>query len=259
VEPVAPVEAPAASADTWQTPSWTEPTTPEPPTYSVPTYQAAAEPAAPQANSIPIPMYPLSAGQPLYQALKAAFVDFAKLLRTLRTDKHTGYVRLTDEGYTGVLLFHDGHLYEALSTETAPTLGEAGFLEFRRHMDTDTGHLDVVTLDADMVTSLARVFTGAPHNLGLLGRFVNFPALLEYLAEETFTGSVVVAGESETGVILLQEGKVSGAYTESSRQVTTKTDPVAALAASPGARIEVKTSAGDVFPIDVDGALAKPY
>jgi formylmethanofuran dehydrogenase subunit D len=93
----------------------------------------------------------------------------------------------------------------------------------------------------------------------LLGRFVNFPALLEYLSEENVTGSVVVAGDPETGVILLQEGKVAGAYTESSRQVTTKTDAVAALAASPGARIEVKTSAGDVFPIDVDGALAKPY
>jgi Domain of unknown function (DUF4388) len=264
VEPVVPVEAPAASADTWQTPAWNDPAAAQA-TFSTPSYEPFTAAPAPipdavaAAGSIPIPMYPLSSGKALYQGLKSAFVDFAKLLRTLRTDKHTGYVRLTEDGYDGVLLLHDGHLYEALSTETAPILGEPGFLEFRRHMETGNGLLDVVSLDADMVTSLARVFTGTPHNLGLLGRFVNFPALLEYLGEENFTGSVVVAGNTETGVILLQEGKVAGAYTESSRQVTTKTDGVAALAASPGARIEVKTSAGDVFPIDVDGALAKPY
>ena len=204
-------------------------------------------------------MYPLSAGKALYQGLKSDFVDFAKLLKTLRVDEHTGYVRLTGDGYIGILLFHGGHLYETMSTETQPLLGEAGFLQFRRHMENGNGLLDVVNLDADMVSALARVFTGAPAQMGLLGRFVNFEALLEYLTEEKLTGSVVVAGDSETGVILLQEGNLIGAYTQNARALSTKADPVAALAKEPGARIEIKTSAGDVFPIDVDGALAKPF
>ena len=98
-------------------------------------------------------------------------------------------------------------------------------------MDSGDGVLDVIELNGDTVQALARLFTGPPIFTGLLGRFVNLEALLEYLSEEQLDGSVIVNGASEVGVILMQQGAVLGAYTESQPTWDKATTAVAALAA----------------------------
>ena len=175
-----------------------------------------------------------------YEGLKSAFVDFPRLLRTLRSDRHTGFIRLFSGSSTGVLLFRDGELVEAEAGDDGSAHGEEAFTIFRRGMDTGDGLIDVVELDSDTVTSVARLLTGPALFTGLLARFVNFPALLEYLAEERLDGSVIVVGGTETGVILLKQGSVLAAYTAGSRTPQTSTDAVAALAAERPARIEVR-------------------
>ena len=129
-----------------------------------------------------------------------------------------------------MLLFRDGELVEAEAGDDGTAHGEEAFSIFRRGMDTGDGLIDVVELDSDTVTSVARLLTGPPLFTGLLARFVNFPALLEYLAEERLDGSVIVVGGTETGVILLKQGSVLAAYTAGSRTPQTGTDAVAALA-----------------------------
>ena len=48
----------------------------------------------------PVRVYPLPSGRAHYEGLKSAFVDFPRLLRTLRSDRHTGYVNLSGNGYS---------------------------------------------------------------------------------------------------------------------------------------------------------------
>jgi len=213
----------------------------------------ASAPQATQVGSLPIPT-----GHVQYEGLKSAFVDFPRLLRTLRTDRHTGFIRLITGSDSGVLLFRDGELVEAEAGQDGSAHGEEAFVIFRRQMDTGEGLLDVVEIDSDTVTSIARLLTGPPLFAGLLARFVNFPALLEYLAEEKLDGSVIVVGGSQTGVILLKEGGVLAAYTADSPSPQTGTDEVAALASERPARIEVRGDDSSREGIDAEAVLSRP-
>ena len=247
-EPV-PYEAPAP-------PAFTPAPTPVPVAASEPAVRA---PYGSREAATEVVVYPLPSGRAHYEGLKSAFVDFPRLLRTLRSDRHTGYVRLSGSGYSGFILLHEGMPLEAVCSNGAAVQGEESFLQIRRHMDSGDGVLDVIELNGDTVQALARLFTGPPIFTGLLGRFVNLEALLEYLSEEQLDGSVIVNGASEVGVILMQQGAVLGAYTESQPTWDKATTAVAALAAERTSRIEVKGGASRVAPIDVDAALARPY
>jgi hypothetical protein len=206
----------------------------------------------------PVGSLPIPSGHVQYEGLKSAFVDFPRLLRTLRTDHHTGFIRLFSGSSTGVLLFRDGELVEAEAGDDGTAHGEEAFSIFRRGMDTGDGLIDVVELDSDTVTSVARLLTGPPLFTGLLGRFVNFPALLEYLAEERLDGSIIIVGGTETGVILLKAGSVLAAYTAGSRTPQTSTDAVAALASERPARIEVRGDDSGRAGIDAEAVLSRP-
>lgn len=206
----------------------------------------------------PVGSLPIPSGHVQYEGLKSAFVDFPRLLRTLRTDRHTGFIRLFGGSSTGALLFRDGELVEAEAGDDGGAHGEEAFTLFRRGMDTGDGLIDVVELDSDTVSSVARLLTGPALFTGLLARFVNFPALLEYLAEERVDGSVIVVGGTETGVILLKQGSVLGAYTAGSRTPQTSTEAVAALASERPARIEVRGDDSGRAGIDAEAVLSRP-
>jgi hypothetical protein len=208
---------------------------------------------------LPVMQYPLPSGRPHYEGLKSAFVDFPRLLRTLRSDRHTGYVNLSGSGYSGVILFNDGAALEAVCSNGSAVQGESAFLQIRRHMDGGDGILDVIELPSETVVAIAQLFSAPYLYTGLLGRFVNLDALLEYLGEEKVDGSVVVTTPNEMGVILLREGAVQGAYTASHRTLEKATTAVASLAGDRQSRIEVKGGSGSVAPLDVDAALSRPY
>jgi len=205
-------------------------------------------------------LYPLPSGKPIYEGLKSAFVDFAKLLRTLDGDQLTGYVRLHSTDFSGVLLLHDGHVLDSLFSDGSLSHGIDAFQKLRGRMERGEGLLDVIELSGETVVALAQLLTAPPFFTGLLGRFVNFDALLEYLAEERVDGSLVIVGGTETGVILLRKGIILSAYTESQRELSTSPARVAALANEPTARIDVKRgTASSPEGIDVTAALRVIY
>jgi outer membrane biosynthesis protein TonB len=210
-------------------------------------------------NAPAVRVYPLPSGRAHYEGLKSAFVDFPRLLRTLRSDKHTGYVNLSGTGYSGVILLNEGQALEALCSNGTAVQGEDAFLQIRRHMDAGDGVIDVIELDGETVTALAQLFTSPYLYSGLLGRFVNLEALLEYLAEEHVSGSVVVQTPNEAGIILLRDGDILGTYTESQRSLDKAITAVAALANDRQSVIEVKGGDGAIAAIDVDAALNRAY
>ena len=243
-----------------------EPAAAEPETVAPAASAPAASPDRPMPSSggsateVPaVRVYPLPSGRAHYEGLKSAFVDFPRLLRTLRSDRHTGYVNLSGTGYSGVILLNDGQALEALCSNGTAVQGEDAFLQIRRHMDAGDGVIDVIELDGETVTALAQLFTSPYLYSGLLGRFVNLEALLEYLAEEHVSGSVVVQTPNEAGIILLRDGDILGTYTESQRSLDKATTAVASLATDRQSVIEVKGGNGAIVPIDVDAALNRAY
>lgn len=263
-EPGAETPAPMYSTPAYS-PSFVQPEEPAPSPASQPVAEApvpsrqedAPAGASGAVSAEPVGPLPIPSGRAQYEGLKSAFVDFPRLLRTLRGDHQTGYVRLTTGNFNGVLLFLDGDLVEAQAGDGEQSTGEDAFASFRRQMDTGGGLIDVIDLDGDTVSALARLITGRPLFTGLLGRFIDFPALLEYLAEERVDGSVLVLNGSATGVIMLHQGEVLGSYTSAGGPTETNADAVASLAGERPARIEVRGDDSGRRGIDIEAALSR--
>src|SRR6185312_10604936 len=115
------------------------------------------------------------------------------------------------------------------------------------------GVLDVVGLSPDLIDGLYELAVSKPMYTELYAAWVDMKALLKFLSDRKFKGSVMIRAGAGTGVIILSDGELAGAYTSESRDIADKPDRALALCEDPNAMIEVK-SADTVKhpPLDVD-------
>jgi hypothetical protein len=199
--------------------------------------------------------FPVPAGEVVYDSLKTSFVDFPRLIKTLETEAYTGYVRLLTEHSSGLILFREGIPQECVFDPGDKTSrGREALLAFNEEVTHGHGVLDVVGLPVEIVDGLYDLVVASPVYTELYAAWVDMPALLQFLHEQKLTGSVMVRGEAGTGIIILTEGKATGAYTSESRSIDEDPKVVLDLCSDPNAMIEVKsadTTAGRP-PLDVD-------
>lgn len=189
-------------------------------------------------ESVPVP-----AGQTMYDSLKTSFVDFPRLITTLEQEGHTGYVRLLTENASGLIYFREGTVLECVydaGDDPTPELGKMALIHFNEEVSRGLGVLDVVGLTPELVDGLFELTVAHPVYTELYASWVDVPALLRFLEERRLSGTVTVRAATGTGVIILKEGKLAGAYTSESREVAERADAVLALCRDPGAMIEVK-------------------
>jgi hypothetical protein len=213
---------------------------------------AAAQPAAPQQTPPATELYPLPVGKLVYESLKTAFVDFPKLLRSLSADRLTGYLRLTGQASRGMILFYQGSLIESFYDGGAVvTTGRTAFSLFKNDVDRGEGSMDVIELSPEVVTAIYQLLTAPTILQGLLARFVDVRALLQYLQEERIHGSLLVRAPEEMGIILLRDGQLLGAFTRGQPQLVSDPEIVTRLCADSKTRIEVKAVADLEEPASV--------
>src|SRR5207248_6293048 len=240
--PVAAVRSPAASTPA---PAAAAPAAPQVSERSVVSQQpqAAPQPAA-EDTAPPTELYPLPVGKLVYESLKTAFVDFPKLLRSLSSDRLTGYLRLTGQASRGMILFYQGSLIESFYDGGAVvSTGRTAFSLFKNDVDRGEGSMDVIELSAEVVTAIYQLLTAPTILQGLLARFVDVRALLQYLQEEKLHGSLLVRAPDEMGIVLLRDGALLGAFTRGQPQLVQDPEVVTRLCADPKTRIEVKAVA----------------
>ena len=198
---------------------------------------------------------PVPAGEVVYDSLKTSFVDFPRLITTLETEGYTGYVRLLTEHASGLILFRDGAAQECVfDPGEKPQRGREALHAFNEEVTRGHGVLDVVGLPVEIVDGLYDLVVARPVYTELYAAWVDMPALLHYLHEKKLTGSVMVRGEGGTGIIILTDGKATGAYTSESRSIDEDPKVVLELCSDRNAMIEVKAadnSAGRP-PLEVD-------
>ena len=208
--------------------------------------------APPAAQGQPMPddgppateLYPLPVGKLVYESLKTAFVDFPKLLRSLSSDHLTGYLRLTGAASRGMILFYQGSLIESFYDGGAVvSTGRTAFSLFKNDVDRGEGSMDVIELSSEVVTAIYQLLTAPTILQGLLARFVDVRALLQYLQEEKIHGSLLVRAPDEMGIVLLRDGGLLGAFTRGQPQLVQDPEIVTRLCAEPKTRIEVKAVA----------------
>ncbi|MDQ6918520.1 MAG: DUF4388 domain-containing protein, partial [Candidatus Dormibacteraeota bacterium] len=163
---------------------------------------------------------PVPAGEVVYDSLKTSFVDFPRLITTLETEAYTGYVRLLTDNASGLILFREGIAQECMfDPGDKPGRGREALLAFNEEVTHGHGVLDVVGLPVEIVDGLYDLVVARPVYTELYAAWVDMPALLLFLNERKLTGSVMVRGSGGTGIIILTEGKATGAYTSESRTI----------------------------------------
>ena len=208
--------------------------------------------AAPEEGPPATELYPLPVGKLVYESLKTAFVDFPKLLRSLSSDRLTGYLRLTGQASRGMILFYQGSLIESFYDGGAVvSTGRTAFSLFKNDVDRGEGSMDVIELSAEVVTAIYQLLTAPTILQGLLARFVDIRALLQYLQEEKIHGSLLVRAPEEMGIVLLRDGQLLGAFTRGQPQLMQDPEIVTRLCADSKTRIEVKAVADLEEPASV--------
>jgi hypothetical protein len=204
---------------------------------------------------------PVPAGQVIYDSLKTSFVDFPRLITTLEKEGYTGYVRLLTDDAAGLILFRDGSalecMYDGAGDAGGLVLGKQALHEFNEDVTGGHGVLDVVGLSPELIDGLYELTVSKPMYTELYAGWVDMRALLKFLSDRKLSGSVMIRAAAGTGVIILSEGELAGAYTSESRDIADKPDRALALCDDPNAMIEVK-SADTVKhpPLDVDEVVA---
>jgi hypothetical protein len=200
---------------------------------------------------------PVPAGQILYDSLKTSFVDFPRLLTTLEREGYTGYVRLLTDDASGLILFRDGAalecLYDGAADAGSLVLGKQALQEFNDDVTAGHGVLDVVGLSPELIDGLYELTVSRPMYTELYAGWVDMKALLNFLSDRKLSGSVMIRSSAGTGVIIMSDGDLAGAYTSESRDISDKPDRALALCEDPNAMIEVKSADTTKHPpLDVE-------
>ena len=203
---------------------------------------------------------PVPAGQVMYDSLKTSFVDFPRLITTLEREGHTGYVRLLTDTANGLLYFREGTALECVydGGENQVERGKQALLRFNDEVTRGQGVLDVVGLSPELVDGLYELTVAEPIYTELYASWVDMNALLKFLEERKLSGSVMITANAGTGVIILTDGKLSGAYSSAAREVSDDANGVLMLCQDPGAMIEVKAaSEARGEPLDVADVVGR--
>jgi hypothetical protein len=200
---------------------------------------------------------PVPAGQIIYDSLKTSFVDFPRLITTLEKEGYTGYVRLLTDDASGLILFREGLalecMYDGAADVGSLVLGKQALQRFNDDVTSGHGVLDVVGLSPELIDGLYELTVSRPMYTELYAAWVDMKALLKFLSDRKLSGSVMIRSAAGTGVIILSEGELAGAYTSESRDISDKPDRALALCDDPAAMIEVKSADATKHPpLDVD-------
>jgi hypothetical protein len=136
-------------------------------------------------------------------------------------------------------------------------LGKPALMQFNDDVTGGHGVLDVVGLSPELIDGLYELTVSKPMYTELYAGWVDMKALLKFLSDRKLSGSVMIRSAAGTGVIILAEGELAGAYTSESRDISDKPDRALALCDDPAAMIEVKSA--DLTkhpPLDVDEVVA---
>ena len=204
---------------------------------------------------------PVPAGQVIYDSLKTSFVDFPRLITTLEKEGYTGYVRLLTEEASGLILFREGSALECMYDEgdehSGLVLGKQALQRFNDDVTNGHGVLDVVGLSSELIDGLYELTVSRPMYTELYASWVDMKALLKFLNDRKLSGSVMIRAAAGTGVIILAEGELAGAYTSESRDISDKPDRALALCEDPNAMIEIKSADSSTHtPLDIDEIVA---
>ena len=223
-----------------------------PPRPAPRTAPAPPKPVAGATRSQLALMVPMPGGSSLHSGLKASFLNFPMLLKTLSQDGFSGFVSVHGEGddrSQGHILFREGTVIQAQQrAEGNYRRGKAALQELTRQVALGRGLIDAVELPAELATSVASLIVATTAFVNLPARIVDFEALLEYIGDQRVSGGVLVSQGDQVAVALLTDGSVRGSYGSTAPELTEGPQIAATACADREARIDVVAAPAPPLP-----------
>jgi hypothetical protein len=192
-------------------------------------------------------------GASLHSGLKASFLNFPMLLRTLTQDGFSGYVTIAgekDSRNVGHILFREGAIVQAQHRSGgAYRRHKAALQEVVRGVGAGEGLIDAIELPPTLVESVGGLIVANTVFLQLPSRIVDFDALVDYVGEQPLSGGILVtSGQDQVSVVLLTEGQAKGSYSVLNPELTEGPGVAAAACGEHEARIDVVASPSGSLP-----------
>ncbi|HVC38625.1 MAG TPA: DUF4388 domain-containing protein [Candidatus Dormibacteraeota bacterium] len=189
-------------------------------------------------------LIPMPTGSSLHSGLKASFLNFPMLLRTLTQDGFSGYVSIAgekDSRNVGHILFREGSIVQAQQRSAGSyRRHKAALQEIVKGVGAGEGLIDAIELPADLVESIGSLVVANTMFLQLPSRIVDFDALVEFVEEQPLSGGILVSsGREEVSVVLLTDGRAKGSYSSATPELTDGPGVAAAACADRESRIDV--------------------
>ncbi|HVB14325.1 MAG TPA: DUF4388 domain-containing protein [Candidatus Dormibacteraeota bacterium] len=187
---------------------------------------------------------PMPSGASLHSGLKASFLNFPMLLRTLSQDGFSGYITITgekDARNVGHILFREGAIIQAQQRSAGSyRRHKAALQEVVRGVGVGEGLIDAIEIPAALVESVGGLVVANTLFLQLPCRIVDFDALVEFVEEQSLTGGILVtSGQEQVSVVLMAEGRPKGSYSSDSQELTEGPGVAAAASGERESRIDV--------------------
>ncbi|MHB1575786.1 MAG: DUF4388 domain-containing protein [Candidatus Dormibacteria bacterium] len=197
-------------------------------------------------------LVPMPGGPSLHSGLKASFLNFPMLLKTLGQDGFSGFVSVHGEGDDrgqGHILFREGSVIQAQQrAEGTYRRGKTALQEVTRLVALGRGLIDAVELPSDLASSVASLIVATTSFVNLPARIVDFEALLEYIGDQRISGGVLISQADQVSVALLTDGSVKGSYSNAAPELTDGPQVAAAACADREARIDVVAAPAPPLP-----------
>ncbi|MGH7611893.1 MAG: DUF4388 domain-containing protein [Candidatus Dormibacteria bacterium] len=201
---------------------------------------------------------PMPSGAALHSGLKATFLNFPMLLKTLGQDGFSGYVTVRgerDQREIAHILFREGAVVQVQQRgQGTYRRGKQALQEVMRSVGGGEGLIDAIELDGELVSSVAALVVASTVFLQLPSRIVDFDALITYVQEQSLTGGILVtSGAEDVSVVLLADGESRGNYSASAADLAEGTEVAAAAGADRQAVIDVISvpSGAALAPLDL--------
>jgi hypothetical protein len=197
---------------------------------------------------------PMPSGPSLHSGLKASFLNFPMLLKTLSQDGFSGYVSIRgekDERNIGHILFREGAILQAQQRVGGSyRRSKVALQEIMRGVGAGEGLIDAIELPADLVGSVSGLIVASTLFLQLPSRIVDFDALVDFVEEQPLSGGILVTtGPDQVSVVLLVEGHPKGSYSSATPELTEGTGVASASCAEREARIDVVAAPSGPAPV----------
>jgi hypothetical protein len=247
----APAVAPAAT-ERVRPAATASPASPPPTTGGV--GSASDRPLAGAARTQLSLVIPMPSGTSLHSGLKASFLNFPMLLRTLNEDGFSGYVSVTgekDSRNVGHILFREGAIIQAQQRSAGSyRRHKAALQEVVRGVGAGEGLIDAIEVPPALVESVGGLVVANSLLVQLPSRIVDFDALVEFVEEQPLTGGILVtSGQDQVSVVLLSEGRAKGSYSATDPDLTEGPSVAAAACGDREAKIDVIVAPPGPLPV----------